>query len=549
MVVRVARDPSLRRLGVAFAGFSLAEHATWLAMLVYAFQRGGVHEASGVAVIQLLPAMLLAPFAAYAGDRFEPRHALAAGYGAQAVAMAVTASAMAAGSPVAAYAGGALTAMSVTFTRPVMGSLLPNVTHAPSDLIAANLVLGFVEQLGRFMGPVLAGLAMAIASPTTVYASSAVIVAVSTALVAGLGHGERHGERHSETAGIGAGGIGRIAARDVVSEVFAGFRSLARYPRVRVLVALMTVGALAAGIADVVMVLFADVRLQGGGGSVGLLGAAVGVGAIIGSLAGAGLLGGSAAPRYLASSAALLGLSLSGLAVAHRLAPAMVLFLLLGAGEALLHLTSAIAIQRHAPLNVLARIFGVIEGLQMAALAVGSLLVSTLHARMSLGWTLLSLSSLVLVLLAVGLVRLRRTGGDAPPLDTAVIDLLLSDPLMASLPAPSIERLARSVERVRVPTGAHVVSEGEIGDRYFLVISGVARVTIEGRHVRDLHAGGSFGEIALLRDIPRTATVTAAASGDVELLAVPRGPFLEAISGHPRSLGAATVVVDRFLDT
>ena len=132
-----------------------------------------------------------------------------------------------------------------------------------------------------------------------------------------------------------------------------------------------------------------------------------------------------------------------------------------------------------------------------------------------------------------------------PLADEAIVDRLIADPLFAPLPAPTIERLARTVEPVVVAAGAVAITEGAIGDRYYLLTDGLANVTIDGANRRQLAPGSSFGEIALLRDVPRTATVTAIT--DLRLLAVPRNAFLEAVTGHPRSRRAADATVDRFL--
>src|SRR4051812_50025848 len=87
VVWRVACDRRLLRMQVAFAGFAFAEHATWLAILVFAFERGGAREAGVVAVVQLAPAVVLTPFAAYAGERFRPERVLAVGTRMQSVGM------------------------------------------------------------------------------------------------------------------------------------------------------------------------------------------------------------------------------------------------------------------------------------------------------------------------------------------------------------------------------------------------------------------------------------------------------------------------------
>ena len=145
----------------------------------------------------------------------------------------------------------------------------------------------------------------------------------------------------------------------------------------------------------------------------------------------------------------------------------------------------------------------------------------------------------------LGVVALRGHDDEIPPVDEAVVDRLLADPVLAPLAAPTIERLARAVERVTVPADSVVFSEGQSGDRYYLVCTGVASVTMEGRRLRELDEGDSFGEIALLRDVQRTATVRA--TSPLTLLGVPRDDFLEAVTGSPRSLRTATTIIDDHL--
>jgi MFS family permease len=118
-IARVVRRRSLRRMLLAFGMFSIAENATWLAVTVFAFQRGGVAEAGLVAVVQLAPAVVVAPFAAYAGDRFRKDVVLMAGYAVQAATMLATALAMASGaSAPIVYGAATAAAVAVTFTGP-----------------------------------------------------------------------------------------------------------------------------------------------------------------------------------------------------------------------------------------------------------------------------------------------------------------------------------------------------------------------------------------------------------------------------------------------
>ena len=142
VVGRVARDPRLRRIELGYAGFAIAEHGTWLAGLMYAYERGGVDQAGIVAVVLLAPALVVAPVAAFATDRFESGRVLAVGYAIQATAMLLAALAIAADiGSLPVYAALMAAASGVTLTRPALGVVLPNATHTPADLTAANVVM------------------------------------------------------------------------------------------------------------------------------------------------------------------------------------------------------------------------------------------------------------------------------------------------------------------------------------------------------------------------------------------------------------------------
>jgi hypothetical protein len=533
LIARVVRVPALRRVVAGFAAFSFSENATWLAILVYAMQRGGAREVGIVAVAQLVPGIVLAPFAAYAGDKFAPQRALAIGYAAQSASMAATAAAMAADAPLVAYIAGGCAATAITFTRPVMGSLLPTITHAPRELVAANMVTGFIEQVGVFVGPLLAGAVMALSTPGAVFAVAAVATAlgcVAVLLIDPIETAARAPELETET---------------VVAQVFAGFSTLRREGRLRVLVWLGVTAGFVKGIGDVIFVTFADERLDGGGAESGLLAGAYGLGALagavgIGRLVRSGRVSGQFVLAGLLASVPLLALAgISGLALA------LAGFALLGAGETLLGLTSSLTIQRQAPTAVLARVFGILEGMQMGAIAIGSLGVTALVAWTAIGPAFAMLAVFVLLTVLGGVARLRRHG-DGPQLpDETVVERLLDDPVFAPLPAPTIERLARNSESRSYEAGCVVVEQGTTGDRYYLVDDGRLAVSIDGVGIRELGPGTSFGEIALLRDVPRQATVVA--DTDLVLRAIDRRVFLLVVTGHAETEARAEHLVTRVL--
>ena len=528
VIWRVARDRQLRRLQLSFIGFAFAEHATWLAIIVYAYERGGVAEAGLLAMIQLLPAMVVAPFAAYAGDRFPPERVLSCGYAAQAIAMTATALAMWAHQPVLAYAAATVVASSITFSRPVLSAVLPAITQTPGDLVAANVVTGFVEYVGMMLGPLIGGLVLASSGPALVFAICGAATANSALTSLRLKLVHRPVDNTS------------IRARDVTRAVWEGFRALRTHKALRALIVLMSIGGLIRGVTDVLMVLFAQARLGGGGGEAGALGTGAGIGAVVGAVLAAGLIGRVKLAPYLLASALLFSAAFYALTGVNALLASTVMFVLFGLAESMLRVTAAVGVQRLSPDEFLARIFGVGEGLQMAAMAFGSFLVSVVVRAMGLSPALVFLGTVVMVSMFWTIARFRALGGDVPPPADHLIDRLLADPVFAHLAAPALSRLALSLHEIVLPQGQTVIIEGEYGDRYYLIAGGTVNVIVGGELMRTMGPGESFGEIALLRDVPRTATVTCAS--EVELYAVERDDFLQVVTGHPRSLAATSQV-------
>jgi len=499
-VTKVLRSPNLRRLEMAFCAFSFSEHASWLAVLVFALREGGPRTVGVVAAVQLLPGVLLAPFAAYAGDRFPPHRALALGYAMQCLSMAATALAMARGEPLAVYVAATVAATCMTFTRPVMRSLIPNVTRTPAELVAANSVTSSIEQVGMLIGPLAAGAVIAWRSPATMFALAAATTAA--ALVITL----------MTTADLPANDESAVEARDVVRQAFSGFEALRSNRPLRVLVGLGMCAGIARGVSDVTFVTFAAQRLGGRGWQAGLLGGAYGLGALCGAIAVTGLVRSRRVSKPMIGCAIALGASLLVLARAEGWPISLLAFMVFGGSEVLLELLSATTIQRIAP------------GALTAALVVAGLAL--------MAFTL------------TGIALLQRASGDVEPPDDDIVDRLISDELFLDLPAPAIERLARTCQRVQFAHGTAVITQGELGDRYYLVIKGIVDVTIDGEHIRFMGTSGSFGSIALLRNIPRTATVTAVSP--LELLAIERDDFLEVVTGHPRTWVRADAAVDAF---
>jgi CRP-like cAMP-binding protein len=186
-------------------------------------------------------------------------------------------------------------------------------------------------------------------------------------------------------------------------------------------------------------------------------------------------------------------------------------------------------------------VFGVLEGLMMAATALGAISVPILVAIVGSTGVLVAIG-LFLPVVALALGRAVATGDRVRLAVGPELALLRGLPMFAPLPAPELERLAGALQLLHVPVGRTIVRQGEPGDRFFVVTRGFVEVTVDGRLVRRQGPGEGFGEIALLREVPRTATVTAAT--DVQLGVLDRDAFLAALAGHRASRPAAERLAD-----
>ena len=197
--------------------------------------------------------------------------------------------------------------------------------------------------------------------------------------------------------------------------------------------------------------------------------------------------------------------------------------------------------QRSAPDAVLGRVFGAYEGALIGTMALGSALTPQLLDQIGLRWTLATLALVVGIPALLFIPRcLRLDATLRPPEGT---ELLRSIPIFAPMPPASVEALAGRLVRETALAGTTIIREGEGSDRFLVIESGRVEVTQDGRHLRFEGPGEFFGEIGLLRDVPRTATVTAV--DDTQLLSLEREAFLDAVRGTDEAFAAADDIVVR----
>jgi len=521
----VLRDERLRRLETAFLGFNATEFGVWVVLLVYAYALGGSTTAALAALVQLIPAAIAAPLGAYAGDRFPRGRVLLVAYLVQATTLLATAAALVVGaSPPLVLAIAATNSASITFTRPTHYAMLPDVTSTAETLSGANAVSGLAEGAGMLLGPFLAGLVLAAAGPAAALAVFGGISVLAAALLVGLDAG----------SGIAAGGT--VDARDVLIETFRGFGVLRSESAVRLPIAILFATQIVVGALDVLLVAASIDLLGAGEGWAGYLSAAFGLGGIVGASVAVSLAGRRRLTPALATGSLVFGGPLAVLGAVPVLLAAPILVGLSGLGRSLASVSGNTLLQRAAPSRAMARVFGVLESLTMLGL-----LVASAGIRVAL----VGVGAIVPLAVVLLWLPLRAVEREARAPTSELLGLVRSLPIFAPLPAPIIERILANLERIEIPVGGTLIREGEPGDRCYILAEGEVDVLQSGARIAVRRGVDILGEIALLRDIPRTATVVAATP--LVLYALDRATFLEAVTGHPQARLSAEQVADRRL--
>jgi hypothetical protein len=290
------------------------------------------------------------------------------------------------------------------------------------------------------------------------------------------------------------------------------------------------------GFLDVVLVVLAFEELDLGPGGPGVLSALVGGGALLSSLVTTGVVRRTRLGPWLGVGLGLAGALCLVLGLVTELAVALVVLPLLGLTSYLIYALGTMLLQRSADPRVLGSLFAMIELVGGVGLLLGSGLAQLLIAVGDVDLALVGLAVVLAAVLVVTRPALRRAddGADVPVVEMSVLHAL---PMFAALPPLELEAVARAAEHVDVAAGEVVIEEGEVGDRFYAVAAGCFSIVRRGEHIRDARRGSCFGEVALLADVPRTATVSATEPG--RLLAVERRPFLVAVTGRDSALSAA----------
>ena len=518
----------MRRAQLASLAAWTSEGGFLTVLAVYAYEQGGAAAIGLVGVVRLLPAAVGLPFLALLADRLSRRRVLMWTSLIRALAVGCAALAAAVGGPAACvYSAAVVATLAFTAFRPAHAALIPSLCTTPAELANANSTRTLLDGVSALAGPLLAGAILATGDAAWGFAFAAACSAAAAFQMARLRY-EAPPLPEREPA-------------SVWRDIRAGMQALGADRGARLLVLLGSAQAFVRGGLNVLVVLVAVEMLDLGESAVGLLWAAFGVGALLGASATFRLAGSARLARWFGLGIVVWGVPLVLLAgVSPRPAVAL-LFAAVGAGNALVDVTVFTLVQRLVPDRVLGRVLGTAEMTWTVSMGLGSVVAPVLVGLLGLEATLVTVGALLPALVLVfwqGLVGIDRRA----LVQAEEVRLLQGVPMLRPLPVPAIEHLSSVAQRVHLGRGQVVFAEGEPGDRFYVVERGEAEVTQGGRPLRHLVAGDCFGEIALLRPVPRTASVRAVT--DLVLRSVDAPSFVAAVTGYSPS----TVVVDRLID-
>jgi Cyclic nucleotide-binding domain/Major Facilitator Superfamily len=517
-------NPDLRRLGGAWLATCIGVWGGALALSVYAFDHGGAAAVGLIALLRTLPGALVAPLLAVLADR-APRNAMLVCAALRAAVMFGLAAVAGSGAPLGAvYALVILLALVSPAYAPALTAMIPQVARTPLELASANIVETTVDNLGFVVGSLLTGIVLAAASSGTALAGLGLAYALAIPPLLRVTAGEVQPAADDDEP------------LDEGSELVAGFRAIAAGAHLRELVLLITVVMVVDGALDVLVVIAALGFLGAGESGAGTLTAIWGVGAVLGGIGVMVLLSRGRMLLGIVAGAVAVGVCLTSFALATWVPVAAVALFGFGTGFTLIDVAANTLLQRITPGHVLGRVAGVVETLSVIGIAAGSFGAAMLsHLVGERAAVLVTAVLIPVVVLLRRRVYAQMNAGR--PVDEHVYGLLRAHPIFAPLPVATVELLAHGAERVTLAAGEVVVRQGEVGDRFYLVAEGECRVFVDGGEVRTMSPGEGFGEIALLHEAPRTATVHAI--DDAVLFSVDHRSFLTAVAGLSRSQRAA----------
>jgi MFS family permease len=530
---RVFRNRELRRLQLAWVGSNVGGWAYSVAIAVYAYREDGAYAVGFIGFASWIAAGIASPLTGMLGDRFSRVRVMVSSDVARTALLLLAAGLVWADAPsLGVYALSVVGTIVSSAFRPAQAALVPGLSRTPDELTASNVAASTTESVGLFAGPALGGILVAAFGVEVTFVATAAMLLWSAALVSRINEPER-----LEPA---------EPAENLLREGTAGFRIIASVPKLRLLSGLFAAQTFVDGALGVIIVVLALDTLDIGASGLGLLNSASGVGGILGGVLAAALVARGRLATDFGIGLVLWGLPLAIVGAFVDPIVAVVAFGVLGVGNTIVDVAGDTLLQRAVDNEMLARAFGAMDGLMLVTVGLGALAAPALIDGLGVRGAALAVGALLPVLALVSWRALARIDNDAAVRD-AELGLLRKIPFLAPLPPATLEALAARTAERRVDAGETVFRKGDTGDAFYVVREGSLTLTLDGGAPRHLTRGDFFGEIALLRDVPRTGTI--AAHTDAELLSLRRDDFVSAVTGHAGASAAAAAVVGARLGT
>ena len=534
-------SPGIRRIEAAWACGIAGDAAFLVGLLVVAFAAGGPLAVGLVGAARTAPAIVSGTLAGAVAGRLPPGQLLLAVHLGRAVPAIMAALIVILGGPLAIIVLlAAVSAGAGTLVRPLQASVMPSFARRPDELVAANVAMSTGEGLGAFIGPLAASAGIALAGPVGAFGAAALLLGAGVASLVGLGTtADERAEFEAQQIPARSAGPPLRRLAEVIAAGPAAVRSV---PAAMTVMVGFGAQLLVRGLGTVLLVVAAIELLGMGEAGVGLLAAATGLGGLAGALGGVGLAGRRRLGPVFAVALVAWGLPYAVIGAWPVPALAFAGLFVSGLANAVLDVAGFTILQRTIPTSARGAAFGVIESMAGIFVPLGGLLVPALLALAG-PQSALAVTGAILPVVAMLTWPRTRLADDAALVREEELRLLRGIPLFEPLPMTALERIAAALEAASYPAGAKLMTEGEEGDRYFIIATGEAEVTQRGRHLVRCGPGEGVGEIALLRSVPRTATVTAI--GEVAGFQLSAAAFRAAIAGPTSAAAAREVAAER----